>query len=56
VSCAKTAEPNETPFEILSRTGPWNTYYMVTDAPTAGATSGVYGRLKHMIKQNLGVR
>jgi len=45
VSCAKTAEPIERQFGILSQVGQGNMYYMVVAAPTIMDTFGVSGRL-----------
>jgi len=52
VSCAKTAEPIEMEFGMLSRVGPVNMYYMgnVNAAMGSGAF-GVSGRLKGVVKR-----
>jgi len=56
MSCAKTAEPIEMQFGILSRVGPRNrehALHAVVDVRTARDTFGVSDRLKSMVKHRI---
>ena len=54
MSCAKTAEPIEMQFGMLSRVGPGNhELYEGADAPTKRGTFGMSGRLKSIVKHGI---
>ena len=56
MSCAKTAEPIQMQFGLLSLVGPENMYYMGVDPYTARSSFGVSGQLKSIVKhRTLGV-